>query len=129
MKLRDIMKREPITASELTRVGEAQRLMRTNQIRHMPVVRDGRLLGIVSERDLLAYHAAMGADRDWWRPRVTEVMSTPAQTAGPDDSITEAAGRLAAARIGALPIVELGRLIGLVTITDILDATVQSAMA
>src|SRR5688500_1567579 len=81
MKLRDIMKRDPITASELTRVGEAQRLMRTNGIRHMPVVRDGRLLGIVSERDLLAYHAALGADQDWWRARVTDVMSTPAQTA------------------------------------------------
>lgn len=48
-------------------------------------------------------------------------MTAPAQTAGPDDSITEAAGRLAAARIGTLPIVELGRLLGLVTVTDILD--------
>jgi len=128
MKLREIMKRDPITASEATRVGEAQRLMHNHGIRHMPVVRDGRLLGIVSERDLLAYHAAMGGDQDWWRARITEVMTAPVQTAGPDDSLTEAAGRLAASRIGALPIVELGRLIGLVTVTDVLEAEVKSAM-
>jgi len=64
--------------------------MHTHGIRHLPVVRDGLLQGLVSERDLLAYHAAMGADQGWWRSRITDVMTAPAQTAGPDDSITQA---------------------------------------
>lgn len=55
-------------------------------------------------------------------------MSAPPQTAGLDDSVTDAACRLAAARIGALPIVDQDRLVGLVTTTDVLEAEVRRAM-
>jgi acetoin utilization protein AcuB len=61
--------------------------------------------------------------------RVHDAMTTPVKTAGPDDSLTEIAGRMALAKIGALPVVERGVLIGLVTVTDVLDAEVRSAMA
>jgi acetoin utilization protein AcuB len=56
-------------------------------------------------------------------------MKAPVQTASPDDPVVEVAGRMAAAKIGAMPIVELGKLIGLVTATDVLDAEVRAAMA
>ncbi len=55
-------------------------------------------------------------------------MRSSPQTAGPDDSLTEAAGRMAMSKIGSLPIVERGKLIGLVTVTDVLDAEVSEAM-
>jgi len=56
-------------------------------------------------------------------------MISPPQTAAPEDSLTEVAGRLALAKIGAMPVVELGNLIGLVTTTDVLEAEVREAMA
>lgn len=122
------MKTELITTTELAHLGVAYNLMRDREIRHLPVLRDGQLCGLLSERDVLGYRARAEADEDWWRDLVKDAMSSPPQTAGPDDSVTDAAGRLAAARIGALPVVDGGRLIGLVTTTDVLEAEVRRAM-
>jgi acetoin utilization protein AcuB len=128
MKLRDIMKPSPRTVTEVTRLGDAYQVMTMNNIRHLPVVRDGRLCGILSERDILEYRAKTPFREDWWRAPVSAAMVAPPQTAGPDDSLTEIAGRLAAAKIGAMPVVERGALIGFVTVTDVLAAEVAEAM-
>jgi acetoin utilization protein AcuB len=128
MKLREIMKASPQTVVETTRLGEAHKLMTRFGIRHLPVVNDGRLCGILSARDILAYRATTSFREDWWRAPVSAAMISSPQTANPEDSLTEAAGRLAASRIGALPVVERGALIGIVTVTDVLDAEVQAAM-
>lgn len=129
MKLREIMKPSPWTVTEITNLGDAHQMMTKHQIRHLPVVRDGRLCGILSERNILEYRAKTAFREDWWRAPVAVAMATPPQTAGPDDSLTEVAGRLAAAKIGAMPIVERGALIGLVTVTDVLEAEVASSMS
>jgi acetoin utilization protein AcuB len=129
MKIHEIMKTKPITVTETTKLGEALQTMMKNRIRHLPVVRDGRLCGILSERDILHYRAVTAFREDWWRAPVTAAMIAMVQTAGPDDSLTEIAGRLADSRIGALPIVERGALLGLVTVTDVLEAEVREAMA
>lgn len=128
MKLREIMKPSPVTVSETTRLGDAYRIMSKYGIRHLPVVDDKRLCGILTERDILRYRADTAFREDWWRAPVSAAMVSPPQTAGPDDSLTEAAGRLATAKISALPIVERGGLIGIVTTTDVLDAEVRQAM-
>jgi acetoin utilization protein AcuB len=128
MKLRDIMRSEPVTVGEETQLGDAHQLMRQHHIRHLPVMSKGRVSGILSERDILYYRAAIQTDEDWWRAPTRWAMVAPVQTAGPDDSLTEAAGRLATAKIGALPVVERGALIGLVTTTDVLEAEVREAM-
>ena len=128
MKLREIMKPGPLTVTEVTHLGEAQQMMSRNKIRHLPVVRDARLCGILSERDILEYRARTAFREDWWRAPVSAAMVEPAQTAGPDDSLTEVAGRLAEAKIGAMPIVERGALIGIVTVTDVLEAEVSQSM-
>lgn len=104
----------------------AQDLMAWTGIRHLPVMRQGRLSGILSERDLLAYRAK---EIDWKDARVREAMHPEPQVAHPEDSLTEAAGRMAAAHIGALPVVERGSLVGLVTTTDVLAGEVRAAMA
>lgn len=129
MKLREIMKASPWTVTEIDHLGDAHRLMARYRIRHLPVVREGKLCGILSERDILEYRAKTAFREDWWRAPVSAAMVASPQTAGPDDSLTEVAGRLAAARIGAMPIVERGRLIGLITVTDVLEAEVAAAMA
>jgi acetoin utilization protein AcuB len=129
MKVRDILKSPPITATEVTRLGEALRTMMKHRIRHLPIVRDDRLCGILSERDILHYRAVTAFREDWWRAPVTAAMIASVQTAGPDDSLTEVAGRLADSRIGALPIVDGGKLLGLVTVVDVLEGEVRQAMA
>lgn len=128
MKARDIMKPSPITATEITHLGEALKMMMTNRIRHLPVVRGDHLCGILSERDVLHYRAVTAFREDWWRAPVTAAMVTAVQTAGPDDSVTELAGRLADSRVGALPIVERGKLLGIVSVVDVLEAEVRAAM-
>jgi len=120
------MKSNPVTVREDEPLSMAQSLMAWNAIRHLPVLRQGRLSGILSERDLLAYRAR---ESDWKRARVSDAMTPAPQFAYPDDSLTEVAGRMATARIGALPVVEEGSLVGLITTTDVLAGEVQSAMA
>lgn len=129
MKVRDIMKTGPITVEEVTNLGDALRTMMKHRFRHLPVVRGNRLVGILSERDILHYRAVTAFREDWWRAPVTSAMTATVQTVGPDDSLTEVAGRLADSRIGALPVVERGSLLGLITVIDVLEAEVREAMA
>ncbi len=124
--VRDIMKRNPLTVGEDEALTTAQSLMAWNGIRHLPVLRRRRVCGILSERDLLAYRAGQA---NWKAARVRDAMTPAPQFAHPEDSLTEVAGRMASARIGALPVVEEGTLVGLVTTTDVLAGEVQSAMA
>ncbi len=129
MKIREIMKPEPITVTEATLLGDALNLMMKNHIRHLPVVRGERLCGILSEHDILHYRASISTRDDWRRAPVTSAMIATVQTASPEDSLTEVAGRLADSRIGALPIVERGALLGIVSVIDVLEAEVRDAMA
>ena len=128
MLLKQIMKRDPITADDTEPLGDVYRRMVAYKLRHVPVVRAGKLVGLLSERDILEYRAKRDADEEWWRARTADAMHGGLQTAGPDDSLTEAAGRMAMSKIGALPIVELGKLVGIVTVTDVLAAEVEEAM-
>jgi acetoin utilization protein AcuB len=128
MLLKQIMKRNPITVTDTDSLGDAYRKMIAARSRHLPVIRDGKLIGILTERDILEFRAKRDIDEDWWRATTSAAMHAPAQTAGPDDSLTEAAGRMAAAKLGALPIVDLGKLVGIVTVTDVLAAEVEAAM-
>jgi len=127
MKIRDIMRR-PFTILDTDTLGTAERAMARWQIRHLPVVSGGRILGMLSQRDILAARAHADPDDDWWTIRVHDAMTQPVQTCGPDDSLTEVAGRLAASKIGALPVVEVGQVIGIVTVTDVLEGEVRAAM-
>lgn len=129
MKVREIMKPSPITVTDVTELGDAARTMMKSGIRHLPVTRNGRLCGILSERDILQYRALASYREDWTHAPVTAAMVAAVQTAGPEDSLTEVAGRLAQARIGALPIVDHGALLGIITVTDVLEAEVRDAMA
>jgi acetoin utilization protein AcuB len=126
MKISEVMRRGPFTITESDSLGVAQYAMSRARIRHLPVVSDGRLVGILSERDVLAARAHAD-DRDWWAIRVHDAMR-PAQTAHPEDSLTEVAARMASGKLGAMPIVERGKLLGIATITDVLDAEVRVAM-
>jgi len=94
----------------------ARQKMRLKKIRHLVVTRDSELLGVVSSRDL---------DRLGNLPQLTsveDVMTSPAITAAPETTLREAANRMRGRTIGCLPVVERGKLVGIVTTTDLLEA-------
>ena len=126
MKVRDLMTREVTTLGRNQTLSLAEELMNLQRIRHLPVVdEDGQLAGIVSQRDL--FHSgllrALGHGRHASAHvrdmlPVKEVMSTEVTTTEPDASLEEAARLMFEKKIGCLPVVDKGRLVGILTEGD-----------
>lgn len=127
MKLREIMTRFPITVAPSDTLIHARDRMVWGGLRHLPVVIGDRVVGVLSDRDI-ARHQARTGESLFSSPgdTVDMAMTSPAQTASPDESLVEAMARVAQTKIGCLPITETGKLIGLVTVTDLLVAEVRS---
>ncbi len=124
MKVRDILGTQQIlTVKPDDDVGTAEQMMAWASVRHLPVVRDGRLVGVITERDVLRYEAAVGGGAK--ADRVDQVMTSPALTAHPDDDLVEAEERMLSEKLGCLPVVEQGKLVGLITTIDLLDTHVR----
>ncbi|RLB45598.1 MAG: hypothetical protein DRI90_28285 [Deltaproteobacteria bacterium] len=117
--VRDLMTTPPTTVGPDETIGAALELMLYGGIRHLPVVEGESLVGLVSERDLLPERItrAFPALRDC---PVRDAMTTSLETAAPSDVITDAAARMADLGISSLPVVADGRLVGILTSTDIL---------
>lgn len=126
MKIREIMRPGAFAVGEMDCLGDAHEMMQRVHIRHLPVVKADRVVGMLSQRDILAARANT-AGGDWWAIPVSRAMQAPVQTAHPDDPVIEVAGRMAAAKIGAMPVSEYGKLIGIATVSDVLDAEVRGA--
>jgi len=126
------MKRALVTVTAGATLEEAARLLKAHRIHHLPVVEEGnRLLGIVSDTDLRnATLGGMfgGADGgDSGRPvTVGEIMTRDVVTLRPGDTLDDAMLVLTHERIGALPVVEGDRLVGIVTKADILTALLST---
>jgi len=129
MILKSFMTLDPITVGPDDSLYRAMQIMAWTVVRHLPVtVADRELVGILSERDVLALRASE-PDLDWKSTPVSKAMRSRPQTAAPESYLTEAAARFAQSRIGCLPVTEKGKLVGLVTRTDVLAAEVQASMA
>jgi CBS domain-containing protein len=101
--------------------------MTLGRVRHMPVVHGGKLVGVVSERDLLRASLSnlseFGADQRrafLHGVEIGQVMSTPPIVIHPDASVEDAARVMAERKIGCLPVVDEDELLGLITETDVL---------
>ena len=130
MKIREVMKRFPATINVDDDLALARDYMVWMGFRHLPVMNDGKLVGLLTERDVATYQARLGeGPRGGHDHPVERAMQHPVQTAIPDDSVTEAAARMAQYKIDCLPVTDMGELIGIITVTDILSAEVQAAMA
>ena len=121
LAVREVMATHPITVRPHETARHAYQLMRDNRFRHLPVMEDGRLVGILSDRDLRPVLLSPGLAR----ARVRELMSEDLTTVGPDTSIEEAASLLVVKKIGCLPVVAQGQLVGIVTETDLLAVLVE----
>ena len=111
MRMREIMTETPECISPDTSVAKARATMRSANIHHLVVGEAKAIAGMVSERDLRGVNGAQA---------VSGVMSTKVATASPQTTVREAANILRGRNIGSLPILERGRLVGIVTISDLL---------
>ena len=125
--MRDIMQREVVTLDADDRLDLADDLMRLGRIRHLPILSHGRLVGILSQRDL--FRAAVSSLLQLSRPAQQEwlaavpiraVMTTDVVTIAPDLPARDAVARLLERKIGCLPVVDGDALVGLVSETDCL---------
>jgi len=122
MKIVDLMIKNPITISENTTISEAIACMKTNSIRHLPVVADDqRLLGFVTLADLKqGLIPSMVSDLT-----LKDLMIKKPITVAADRDIEIAAQLVYKHKIGGLPVVEDGKLIGIITVTDLLGAFIN----
>lgn len=116
-----------VTISESDTLSTVEDIMTLGHVRHMPVVHGGKLVGVVSERDLLRASLSNLSGFDAGERRaflhgveIASVMSTPPVVIGPDASVAEAARVMAERKIGCLPVVERDELLGIITETDLL---------
>jgi CBS domain-containing protein len=129
-RVSEIMRTEVATLAPQERLDLADDIMKLGRVRHMPVLEDGRLVGLVSQRDLLAASLTGVLDFDKRERRtfmrsvkVSEVMSHGPIGVEPEATLREAAELLVHHRIGCLPVLNSdGTLVGLVTETDLLRA-------
>jgi CBS domain-containing protein len=125
-KVRDLMTTKRLfEVNENDSLAVAAHRMTWLGCRHLPVTRDDEVVGVLSERDLLAWKSE-GRALDGPDDRVGAAMSAPPIVATPDESLAEAAARMIASRIGCLPVVLRGRLVGMLTTTDLLGHHVST---
>jgi CBS-domain-containing membrane protein len=126
LKVKDVMSREVRTVTRNDQLGVADKLMKDERIRHLPVIDEsGDVCAVVSQRDFFrgALMRALGygsrAEETVLRQMVVkEAMSAELFTTTPDTSVADAARVMIERRIGCLPVLDAGKLVGIVTETD-----------
>lgn len=114
-------------------IRHARELMELHRVNQLPVVVDGRVVGIVTDRDLRDAFPSVfptAADGEQGQPDpddipVEDAMSANVMALGPKDAMADAARLMRRERIGALPIVEGRKLVGILARSDVLDAFVE----
>lgn len=117
MKVRELMTENVATTAPDTTLEEVARLMKDEDTGAIPVVEDDELLGIVTDRDIVVRGIAEGNDP--FDCTVQEILSGDLETIEPDADADEAAGLMARRQIRRLPVVENGRLMGMLSLGDI----------
>jgi CBS domain-containing protein len=132
----DLMTRDVVTLQETDGLLQGDELLKLHHIRHLPVVKEGKLVGIVSHRDLIRAMARHPSNRQPPVP-VADIMTRAPETVTPDLSARDAIHKLLDHRFGCLPVVDGdSRLVGIVTESDfmrlasrLLDAESDGASA
>ena len=124
MLVKDIM-RSPVTVIPPgTTLGEAFELFQSRGFRHLPVVDQGRLVGVLTDRDLRATTSNLSGTPHTAKDLVSTAMTSPVLTADPLDPVEDAARIMRAHKIGCLPVLDGAELVGILTGMDILDALI-----
>ena len=127
LRVRDVMTPDVETLSPTDDVDIADMVMRLDRLHHLPVVEDGTILGVVSQRDVARYQTSPARDlppearrRAMLRVKIRDMMSGPARTIDAEAPIAQAAKLMQAHYLGCLPVTHDGELVGIVTGTDLM---------
>jgi acetoin utilization protein AcuB len=128
LRVRDSMTREVVTLGPEASAAEAWGVCQELGIRHLPIIEAGRLVGLVSDRDLrdVSPPRGSGGEREtlgWVRLR--DIMSTDVVTIHPLDTIERAAREIYDRKIGCLPVVADGELVGIITSQDMMRTLIE----
>jgi acetoin utilization protein AcuB len=136
VQLSEIMNRDLVTVDKQASLRRARRILDQHRIRHLLVVDEKRLVGIVTDRDLRQAAPSSKSpltisERQEFMDelKVLEVMSRKLITASPTTTIREAARVMVREKIGCLPVVDGNQLVGIVTQTDLLEMLVRGEQA
>src|SRR3990172_6069063 len=132
MFVRDYMTKRVISAPPDMLIHDAQQLMKQHNIRRLPVVDNGKLLGIVTQSRLREGAPSPATSLSVWelnyilaKMKVSEAMSRNVITTTPDTTLEDAALLGNRHGVGALPVIEEGRLVGIITATDIYNIFIE----
>lgn len=117
VKLADLMKKPVVTVDADTTAYEAAKLLRKHNIGNVVVVDQKKPVGIVTERDLV--ERVIASNRDPHKTKISRIMSRPLITAKPDNDVFEASAMLSKKNIRRLPVVQDGKLVGIITERDV----------
>jgi acetoin utilization protein AcuB len=133
MLVRDVMQSRLVTVEPATTLPQAVRLAAERRVRHLPVIERGELVGILSDRDLKRAMASPATslsvhELNYLLDRLTvaEIMTRTVITIGPAVPVEEAGRLMVQEKISGLPVMEGGRLVGIVTETDLLELLVRA---
>jgi CBS domain-containing protein len=134
LRVSDLMSRPVVAVRPSSRLSEVIETLENNRIRHVPVVDEGgRVLGLISHRDVLrsqesSLSKAPAADQDemnrWMEARW--LMTREVRTTRPDESALEAALTLRSSGCGSIPVVEEGKLVGMLTEADFVEYAIRT---
>ena len=126
--IREVMTRNPVTLEADTALIQAARAMRDADIGDVVVTRDGKLCGLVTDRDIVVRALAEG--RDPSSTRLEEICSADVTTVSPDDPVEVAIGFMKERSIRRLPVTQDGTVTGMVSIGDLaMERDQRSALA
>jgi acetoin utilization protein AcuB len=127
MKIKDRMTHDPITVDVSLPIPEAMKLMKSGGFRRLPVLEHGKLVGIVTDRDVREAMPSDATSLSIWeinylitRITVKEIMTKPAVTINEDASVERAAQLMLEHKIGGLPVMSGAKVVGIISVTDVL---------
>ena len=127
MKIKDRMTHNPITVDASLAIPEAMKLMKSGGFRRLPVLEHGKLVGIVTDRDVREAMPSDATSLSIWeinylitRITVKEIMTKSPVTIGEDGSVERAARLMLEHKIGGLPVMSGANVVGIISVTDVL---------
>lgn len=116
MEMLHVMTKHPETIRPDDALAKAKEMMEIGGFRRLTVVKDGKVVGIVTERDLRGHEGYLKTTK------IDAVMKSPVVTVNSHTTVEEAARTMLTRKIGGMPVVDAGKLVGIVTTSDMLHA-------